>query len=116
MARGEASPSGLDGLRAAGATAYSLNEEADALRTGDPSGQELGTQLFLVCAWNAFALQSIADHMLEAEAAGDTPDVVPRSTLAFVQTCYAQATMWVQYARFVRANPAYRAAMTLPAA
>jgi hypothetical protein len=119
--RGELSTSGLDGVRTAGASAYSLAEEAERLRLEpgwDPWRQDTRTQLFLVCAWNAFALQTTADRLLEADAAADplTAELVPVETLAFAQDCYAQVMTWVQSARFAQANTAYRVTKPLPAA
>jgi hypothetical protein len=93
-------------LRAAGAAAYSLAE--------DPGG----TELFAVCAWNAFALQTVADQLLASDDRFDpaTAGRLPPSTLAFAQECYTQAVRWVDAARSARANPAYRPAWPLPAA
>jgi hypothetical protein len=112
--RGELSPSGLQGLRAAGAAAYSLAEEADAMRDEpafDPWSLDLGAALFLVCTWNAFALQTIGDQLLED---GGT-DLVSESSLAFAQVCYAQTLTWIESARFAQANAAYRLTTPLPA-
>lgn len=112
--RGELSPSGLQGLRAAGAAAYSLNEEADAMRAEpsyDPWSADLGAELFLVCTWNSFALQTIGDQLLEA----GNGDLVSESSLAYAQVCYAQTLTWVESARFAQANAAYRLTTPLPA-
>ena len=113
--------SGLDGLRAVGASAYSLAEEAEALRLEpgwDPWRQEPGAQLFVLCAWNAFALQTMADHLLASDARPDAPtaELVPEALLVFAQECYAQVMTWVQSARFAQANEAYRLTTLLPAA
>jgi hypothetical protein len=119
--RGELSSSGLDGLRTVGASSYSLAEEAESLRLEpgwDPWRQEPGPQLFILCAWNAFALQTTADQLLAADARADpsTAGRLPASTLAFAQSCYTQAMTWVQSARFAQANAAYRLKTPLPAA
>ena len=108
-------------MRTAGASAYSLGEEAERLRLEpgwDPWRQDTATQLFLVCAWNAFALQTAADRLLEADARADplTAELLPVDTLAFAQTCYAQVMTWVESARFAQANTAYRVTKPLPAA
>ena len=108
-------------MRAAGASAYSLAEEAERLRIEpgwDPWRHDTGAQLFLVCAWNAFALQTTADQLLEADAGADplTAELAPQETLAFAQNCYAQVMTWVQAARFAQANTAYRVTTPLPAA
>ena len=113
--RGEFSTSGLDGLREAGGAAYSLADEAEGLRQApgwDPWRQERTTQLFLVCAWNAFALQAVADHVLDLDA--DAAELAPATTLAFARRCYPDVTSWIERARFAQANPAYRVDVPLP--
>jgi hypothetical protein len=110
----EASISSLDGLRAAGSPAYQLLEEAEQVRlepAWDPWQAPRSTQLFLVCAWNAFALQAAADHLLEA----GEPDRVPLTVLAFAQSCLVPVPGWVRAARFAQANPSYRVSTALPA-
>lgn len=118
--RGEVSPSGLDGLRQVGTSAYPLADEAEQLRSAtgwDPWQQERATQLFLVCAWNAFALETTADHLLELDAApgSSRTERVSETTLAFAQSCLAQVESWMQAARFAQANAAYRVSTPLPA-
>jgi hypothetical protein len=120
-ARGELSASGLDGLRQAGSWAYSLADEADRIREeagADPWQRERGTQLFLVCAWIAFALQTAADQLVDSDARADplTAGLLPEATLAFTQACYVQAITWVRHARCVQADAAYRVNVPLPAA
>lgn len=111
--RGELSTSGLDGLRTVGASAYSLAEDADSVRL-EPGWSvwtaDVGQQLFLVCAWNAFALQTIADHVIVADA-----ELAPESTLAFAQACYPQVLNWIEAARSAQASGAYRLRTALPA-
>jgi hypothetical protein len=119
--RGELSASGLEGLRTVGASAYTLAEDAERLRLEpgwDPWRQRPGGQIFVLCAWNAFALQTTADHLLAADERADpsTAGMLPGATLAFAQDCYTQAKTWVQSARFAQANAAYRLATPLPAA
>ena len=82
--RGEVSTAELVARRGAGTAAYSLAEEAAAAE-----GDDRGTRLFRACAWNAFALQTIAEQMVEADAAGDpgTAGYVPPSTLHFASDC-----------------------------
>lgn len=104
--RGELSASDLEPRRNAGAAAYTLAEEA-ASATGD----DRGTRLFRVCAWNAFALQTIADTLLDADATYDpaTAGYVPRSTLNFVSECLDLVPQWIRLARISRADPSWRA-------
>jgi hypothetical protein len=119
--RGEVPVSSLDGLRALGASAYALQEEAEALKTApdwSPWTQEPARALFLVCAWNAFALQTVADQLLDADARLEpsTAGRVSASTLAFAQQCYTGAVSWLQSARLVQSDPDLRLSSALPAA
>jgi len=63
---GEVSVADLDARRGAGTAAYSLLDEANAA-----AGDDRSTRLFRLCAWNAFALQTIADTLIAADAAAD---------------------------------------------
>jgi hypothetical protein len=114
---GELSGAGLEGLRACGADAYDLQERADAVR-GDPHrGFDLETELFLVCSWNAFALQAIADHVLDADARLDpgTAGLLPPAALAFAQRCYAAVPSWIEWARNAELRSGLRPSSPLPA-
>jgi hypothetical protein len=105
MLRGEVSAAGLSARRGAGTAAYSLADEAAAAE-----GDDRGTRLFRVCAWNAFALQTIADLLIEADAAGDpgTAGYVPPSTLQFASDCLDAVPEWIRLARVVQSDPAAR--------
>lgn len=104
--RGEFSAADLEARRNAGAAAYAIAEEAAAA-----DGDDRGTVLFRVCAWNAFALQTIADTLLDADAAYDpaTAGYVPRSTLNYVSECLDLVPVWIKLARVAHADPSYRA-------
>jgi hypothetical protein len=105
MLRGEVSAAGLSARRGAGTAAYSLADEAAAAE-----GDDRGTRLFRVCAWNAFALQTIADLLIEADAAGDpgTAGYVPPSTLQFASDCLDAVPEWIRLARVVQSDPEAR--------
>ncbi|MHB8469415.1 MAG: hypothetical protein ACYDCH_06625 [Gaiellaceae bacterium] len=109
---GEVSTAGLRARRGAGSAAYSLLEDAAAA-----TGADKGTRLFRLCAWNAFALQAIADTLLDADAAADpmTAGYVPRSTLDFVGACLDAVPGWIRQAQIVRSDPSARIAAALPA-
>jgi hypothetical protein len=104
--RGELSTADLEARRRAGAAAYALAEEAAAAQ-----GDDRGTRIFRVCAWNAFALQTIADTLLDSDAAYDpaTAGYVPRSTLNYVSACLDRVPNWIMLARVARVDPAFRA-------
>lgn len=80
-------------------------------------GDDRSAQLFRLCAWNAFALQSIADNLIEADAASDpgTAGYVPRSTLLYVAACVDEVPNWIRQARVVQNDPSARPAGGLPA-
>jgi hypothetical protein len=110
--RGELSERPLEGLRQAAASAYGLAEEAERLREDagpDPWQRARGVRLFSLCAWNAFALQSIGDHLLDSDAEAEP-------TFAFAQECYERAMTWVRHAECARADADYRVSTPLPAA
>ena len=109
---GEVSIADLDARRGAGTAAYSLLDEANAA-----AGDDRSTRLFRLCAWNAFALQTIADTLIAADAAGDpaTAGYVPRSTQSYAAACLNAVPEWIRQARVVISDPAARIASDLPA-
>lgn len=109
---GEVSSAELDARRAAGGAAYGLLEEADA-----SAGDGRSAQLFRLCAWNAFALQTIADSLLDADTEADPPTAgyVPRSTLAFASVCLDEVADWMRRARVAQSDPEARVGVGLPA-
>jgi hypothetical protein len=100
--RGEVSAAEVDRRRRAGRSAYSLAEEA-AAATGD----DRGARLFRLCAWNAFALQTIADTMLDVDSGDDpgTAGYISRSTLSYVSDCLDRVPAWLRAARIVESDP-----------
>jgi hypothetical protein len=110
--RGEISAGELEPRRHAAAIAYSLAEEADARQ-----GADRGAQLFRLCAWNAFALQTIADTLIERDAQADPPTAgyVPRSTLHFAGACVDEVPVWIRCARIAEGDSEARLAAGLPA-
>lgn len=106
------SSDGLNARRAAGMGAYGLFEDADGWL-----GDDRGSQYFKLCAWNAFALQTIADRLLDADTETDPATVgyVPRATLAFARGCYDQVPDWLSLASGIRSDPDPRIANRLPA-
>lgn len=110
--RGEQSIAGLEARRRAGGIAYALIDEAD-----DLEGTDRGAQLFRLCAWNAYALQTIADTLIESDARDDpaTAGYVPRSTLRYATACVEPVPAWVRRARIVQGDPHARLGVELPA-
>jgi hypothetical protein len=110
--RGEVSTAELEARRRAGSIAYSLAEEADATDGGDRSAQ-----LFRLCAWNAFAFQTIVDTLIDCDTRDDpgTAGYVPRSTLRFAGPCVDQVPEWIRYARMAQGDPDLHLGDRLPA-
>jgi hypothetical protein len=117
LLRGELSASGLEGLRARGAEAYDLQERADRIRSDPLRSWDVETQLFLVCSWNAFALQTIADQVMSADARLDpgTEGLLPPATLAFAERCYADVPTWLEWGRNAELRSGLRPSRSLPA-
>ena len=109
--RGEVPTGDLYARRGAGTAAYSLAEEAACVE-----GDDRGTCLFRVCAWNAFALQTIAETMLDVDAEDDpgTAGYVPPATLHFAGDCIDCVPDWIRLARIVQTDPEARV-RSLPA-
>lgn len=103
--RGEVSAGELYARRGAGTAAYSLAEEAACLE-----GDDRGTCLFRACAWNAFALQTIAETLIDVDAANDpgTAGYVPPATLRFAGDCIDRVPDWIRLARIVQTDPEAR--------
>lgn len=112
LLRGEVSTAEIEARRRAGMAAYSLAEEADAA-----TGDDRGTRVFRLCAWNAFALQTIAETLLDSDTADDpaTAGYVAPSTLRFVGECLDAVPDWIRQARVVEGAPAARVGAALPA-
>ena len=71
----------------------------------------------MLCAWNAFALQTLGDKFLEADyslnpvTAGFVPPVTAEQVLAF----YSQVEGWLNRAQQAHSNPGYRLDVGVPA-
>lgn len=120
---GEVSAETLDAYRRAGGPVYDLLLEAEERRdaliasgagawSADPA-----TRAFLLCVWNAFALQTLGDEFVEADyranprTAGFVPKVTREQALRF----YADVEQWLGRARRAEADPGYRLDVRVPA-
>ncbi|GAA3605918.1 hypothetical protein GCM10022419_108410 [Nonomuraea rosea] len=114
--RGEARADELEAYRRAGGLVYTQLERAEELR--GRLAQE-GVDLWysprsgagqLLCTWSAFVLQSIGEHLLDADYAADPSTVgyVPEVTYRQVAACFAQVEGWVSRARQAESNPGYQ--------
>lgn len=120
---GEVGSGSLDAYRSAGAAAYGLLVDAEQLRQQlqtegrDGFSADPATKAFLVCAWNAFALQTLGDEFVEADYRADpntvgfVPPVTAEQALAF----YDEVEHWLVRAGQAKADPAYRLDLHVPA-
>lgn len=120
--RGEVSTEILDAYQRAGASIHPMLDEAESRRfmlrgTGrswwdQPRHEQLAT----LCLWNAFILQTLADTLLEADAAAnpDTVGFAPRVTTDQARAYYAQVATWLERSVLAQRDPTYDPHVTLP--
>ncbi len=75
------------------------------------------TRTELLCAWNAYVLQTLGNELLDAdyEASPATAGYVPPATARQVLAFYEQVEEWLDRARRAHASPDYRLDMEVPA-
>ena len=113
--KGEVRADELEAYRRAGGIVYTELEQAETLRRRlAQDGVNLwhgpqGAAGQLLCVWNAFVLQAIGEHLLDADYAADprTSGFVPPVTAHQVGACFAQVEGWVSRARQAAGNPGY---------
>lgn len=123
LAQGEISADNLVAYRRAGSAVYDLLDQVEArrldmkIRGVDPWTAEPGVQAEMLCAWNAFALQTLGDHFLDADDEADpaTAGYVPRVTAEQVMAFYRQVEAWLSRANQARSNPRYQIDVAVPA-
>ncbi|NUP50832.1 MAG: hypothetical protein HOW97_26510 [Catenulispora sp.] len=115
MLRGEVAATTIEAYRRAGAWAYGEMAAADAARAETAaSGADLwsipvGRSSQLLCTWNAFALQTLGDALVEADYRADPrtvgylPEVTAEQTAAFL----GQVESWLAAARRGAADPGF---------
>ncbi|WP_019630070.1 hypothetical protein [Actinomadura atramentaria] len=112
--KGEVRADTLESFRRAGGVAYGEIHAAEELRrrlaaeNADLWTLPPGTASQLLCAWNAFVLQSIGEHLLDADYTADprTAGYVPAVTHAQVIACFDRVEEWTSRARQAAGNPA----------
>lgn len=75
------------------------------------------TRAELLCAWNAFVLQTLGNDILDADydASPATVGFVPPATARQVMAFYGQVEEWLNRARQAHASPDYRLDVEVPA-
>jgi len=118
---GEVSAETLDAYRRAGLGVYDLLGAAEA-RRGELAGATAGdvdhaTRCFLLCAWNAFALQTVGDAFVDADYAANprTVGFVPPVTKEQALRFYGEVESWMGHGQEAQANPRSRLPLALPA-
>lgn len=122
-AQGEVSAELLEAYRRAGRAIHPQLDAAEKRRFDlrlagrTPWSAAPHESLELLCTWNAFALQTLGDRMLDADYAHQpaTAYFVPRVTFDQVQAYYGQVEGWLARARQAAHDPGYRVDVALPA-
>lgn len=123
VAHGEQSAETLESYRRAGLIAYDLHEEADrdqkALAVSGSSTWTAppATQARFLCAWNAFALQCLADSFLDADyrLQPSTVGFVPPVTSEQLLNLYGQVEQWVSRSRQAAVSQSFILDVQVPA-
>ncbi|MFC4637787.1 hypothetical protein [Deinococcus hohokamensis] len=122
--RGERDAETLYAYRQAGMQIHPMLDAAERRRFDltvsgtSPFAVKRHVGLELACAWNAFALQTLGDKMLEADEAADPDTVgfVPPVTFDQVQGYYEQVQRWLGFASQAAHDPGFDVPpTTLPA-
>jgi hypothetical protein len=116
--RGERDAEMLYAYRRAGAGLHPMLDAAERRRLDltlsgtSPFGMTSSTGLELACAWNAFALQTLADQLLQADEAADpgTVGFVPPVTFDQAEAYYRDVQRWLAHATRAAHDPQF----TLP--
>ena len=120
---GEVSIDALLAYRRAGNTVYDMLKHVEDKRLElkingvDPWDVEQATQAELLCAWNAFILQTLGDQFLDADEHADpaTAGFVPPVTAEQVMRFYHEVEPWLSRARQAHENTSYRLDVHVPA-
>lgn len=122
---GEVAATTIEAYRRAGAAAYEQMGIADAARAeitalgADLWSVSAGRSSQLLCTWNAFALQTLGDALVEADYRGDprTVGFLPKATAEQSAAFLGQVEPWLTAARRGAADPGFDVAtvVALPA-
>lgn len=120
---GEIAADTLEAYRRAGNAVYDLLKQVEEQRLAmkiqgtSPWQADSAAQALFLCAWNAFALQTLGDEFLDADFRADPATVgyVPPVTAQQVHAFYAQVEEWISRAHQAQSNPTYRLDVHLPA-
>lgn len=113
----------LEAYRRASLPVFEVMDLAEARRLEcagqglDPWTMPPATRAELLCAWNAFVLQTLGNDILDAdyELSPATVGYVPPATARQVLAFYSQVEEWLNRARQAHASPDYRLDVQVPA-
>jgi hypothetical protein len=113
--KGEVSNQTLRAYQRAGAVVYDLLSEHNQTSIWR---QQPSEAMLRICIWNAFALQLLADKILEANDTLDplTAGFVPPQTHQAVLTLYETSSSWYRNARQAEQDSNFKPSTKLPAA
>jgi hypothetical protein len=122
--QGEVPGGTLEAYRRASLPVFELMDHAEARREAciadglDPWTIPPATRAEILCAWNAFVLQTLGNDILNADYAGDpdTAGYVPQVTEDQLMSYFGQVEGWMDRAHQAQANPDYRLDVVVPAA
>lgn len=122
---GEVSATTVEAYRRAGATAYQDILDADQVRADLAAsgaglwGASPAQASQLLCAWNAFALQTLGEELIDADYRADprTVGFLPPATAEQTAAFLGEVERWSSGVRRAASDPSYDAAaeMALPA-
>lgn len=121
--RGEVSADTLEAYRRASAGVYDALEHAESHRAHESNGGRNAwtlppsTRAEILCAWNAFVLQTLGDRFLDADYEGHPGSVgfVPPVTGDQILQFYTQVEGWLNRAQQAHHNPGYALDVAVPA-
>lgn len=121
---GEVPADVLEAYRRAGAEVYAQLDRLEQRRLEwkvkdlDAWSVDSGSQVALLCNWNAYALQLLGDRLVEADyqASPGTVGYVPPVTAEQALGFYSQVPGWLSRGRRAESSPSYELDVAVPAA
>lgn len=122
LLQGEVSADTLEAYRRASMSVFELLDRGETMRLGaaaegkNPWTLPENTQVFLLCTWNAFVLQTLGNNFLDADYRGNpaTAGFVPPITADQVLAFYQPVEGWLSRAQQAEANPNYKLDLAVP--
>jgi hypothetical protein len=121
--QGQVSAEALEAYRRAGPLVAEVMDRVQARRLAcavdglDPWSIPPATRAALLCAWNAFVLQTLGSELLDADYAADPASAgfVPPAAADEAMAYFADVEGWLDRANQAEANPDFRLDVPVPA-